>query len=111
MNTSAPNGKASVSSVGFLVSCWLVGFLLVYVSKLKADEKTELPRLIKQLGHEEFVKREAASRALEAIGEPALDSLAEAAKSNQDPEIRHRAESVMVVIQIGRASCRERGEV
>src|SRR5262245_49977844 len=35
-------------------------------------------RLIKQLGHEKYAKREQASKELEAIGAPALDALRQA---------------------------------
>lgn len=52
-------------------------------------------RLIKQLGHEEFTKREAASKELDAIGEPALDALRKAAASDGDAEIRRRAGQVV----------------
>jgi hypothetical protein len=51
--------------------------------------------LIKQLGHEEFTKREAASKELDAIGEPALDALRKAAASDGDVEIRRRAERIV----------------
>src|SRR5262245_36073011 len=48
-------------------------------------------RLIKQLGHEEFTKREAAGKELDAIGEPALGPLRKAAAFSDDIEIRRRA--------------------
>src|SRR5262249_8286264 len=54
----------------------------------KADRIADL---IRQLGHGEFAKREAASKELEAIGEPALMALQKAAADNDDPEIRSRA--------------------
>jgi uncharacterized protein (TIGR03067 family) len=63
------------------------------------DTKSErVASLIRQLGHEEFEKREAASRELEAIGEPALDALRKARASDADPEIRRRAGGVIQVI-------------
>ena len=126
MNTPRANERSCVSYVGFVVFSWLLGVVLLLgivllsecklnadepkpkpsagesESKSKANEKTELARLIEQLGDQEFVKREAAGRALEAVGEPALDALVKAAKSNKDPEIRHRAENV---IQRIRARC------
>ena len=52
-------------------------------------------RLIRQLGHDEFAKREAASKELDAIGEPALDALRKAAASSDDAEIRRRAERIV----------------
>jgi hypothetical protein len=51
-------------------------------------------RLIEQLGNDSFAKREAASKDLEAIGEPALGSLRKAASSG-DAEIRSRARRVI----------------
>src|SRR5712692_8350513 len=95
MNTPPPKERASVSCVGFLVFSSLLAFPLFLETKKNANEKTELLKLIEQLGDEEFLKREAASQALEAIGEPAWDTLAEAAKSSKDPEIRQRAENLI----------------
>src|SRR5438876_1130428 len=55
-------------------------------------------RLIGQLGSDDFAEREAASKKLEAIGEPALDALARATTSS-DPEVRRRAEDIVAVIE------------
>src|SRR5262245_9943384 len=54
--------------------------------------------LIQQLGHKEFAKREAAAKELQAIGEPALDALRKTA-ANNDPEIRERAQKVVLAIR------------
>jgi uncharacterized protein (TIGR03067 family) len=62
-------------------------------------------RLIRQLGHEAFTKRQAASKELEAIGEPALAALRKAA-TDGDPETRRRAEQVIEAIA-GRVTRRE----
>ena len=67
---------------------------------LRADPGQEgrterIAGLIRQLGHDEFTKREAATKELEAIGEPALDVLRKAAASSEDPEIRRRAEWII----------------
>jgi WD40 repeat protein len=51
----------------------------------------EIERLIRQLGHENFREREAASRRLLAIGAPAWDALRKAVAASDDPEIRQRA--------------------
>ena len=51
--------------------------------------------LIRQLGHDEYAKREEASQALDAIGDPALGALRKAANSDDDPEIRHRAKQII----------------
>src|SRR5262245_24554687 len=63
-------------------------------------------RLIKQLGDNSFAKREAASRELETIGEPALPALRKAADTDRDPEIRCRARRVVETLA-ARASARE----
>jgi uncharacterized protein (TIGR03067 family) len=54
-------------------------------------------RLIKQLGHKEYAKREAASKELDAIGEPALGALRKAAKDG-DAETRRRATRILGAI-------------
>ena len=54
-------------------------------------------RLVQQLGHNEFAKREAASKELDAIGEPALDALRKAT-FHEDAEIRQRAEKIVASI-------------
>jgi hypothetical protein len=56
-----------------------------------------IAELVKQLGDDEFVKREAASKALEGIGEPALPALRKAAGS-ADLEVRRRAGRAIGVI-------------
>ncbi len=73
----------------------LVAFLflpLVCVGTVELPGRTqpEVKRLIRQLGSESFPEREAASRALEAIGEPAQQAL-RTAINDSDPEVRRRA--------------------
>lgn len=55
-------------------------------------------RLVKQLGHEEFARRQEASTELDAIGEPALDALRTAAARSEDAEVRRRAERLIASI-------------
>src|SRR6516165_7668990 len=57
---------------------------------LPADTSS-IARLIRELGADQYVDREAANKALEAVGEPAWAALTEAAAKNADPEIRQRA--------------------
>jgi WD40 repeat protein len=65
-----------------------------------AKSPAEIERLIKQLGSDDFNEREAASKALEAIGEPALSALRKTAAGAGDAEVRERAEkSVKVLLQ------------
>jgi hypothetical protein len=61
-------------------------------------EAERIAQLIKQLGSDDFAKREAASEELEGIGEPALVALRKTATSTGDPEIRRRAEQVIEAI-------------
>jgi hypothetical protein len=64
----------------------------------KAAKSDRVAALIKQLGDKAFAKREAASKELEDIGEPALAGLRKAATSSDDPEIRRRAERIIQTI-------------
>jgi hypothetical protein len=61
-------------------------------------DSKQVAKLIDQLGSSQFKVREAATQALNALGEPALPSLRQAAQG-QDPEIRHRAEILALQIQ------------
>ncbi len=61
----------------------------------KETEAERIARLVKQLGDDDFAKREAASKELDGIGEPALPALRKAAASSDDPEIRRRAERIV----------------
>jgi uncharacterized protein (TIGR03067 family) len=54
-------------------------------------------RLVKQLGHADYAKREAASEELDAIGAPALDALRKAL-SHDDAEVRRRAANIVGAI-------------
>src|SRR5436309_13602875 len=59
-----------------------------------APDDTEVERLIKQRGSDQFKEREAATKRLQEIGEPALDAL-DKALSSADAEVRRRAEYIM----------------
>jgi hypothetical protein len=52
-------------------------------------------KLIQELGSSRFPVRDAASKQLEAIGEPALDTLRKAAKSSPDIETQRRIEKLV----------------
>ena len=83
---------ACVSAVGVVFLA--AGFSDLNGGPHKDVAPERLARLIKQLGDGAFAKREAASKELEAIGEPALSALREAAASNNDIEIRRRADKI-----------------
>jgi WD40 repeat protein len=55
-------------------------------------ERGKIAELVRQLGDDDFDKREAASKQLEALGDEALAPLRHAASSSADLEVRRRAE-------------------
>src|SRR5262249_54503216 len=59
----------------------------------------EIDRLISQLGSDKFREREAAMKALDAVGEPALDALTRAAATSPSPEMRRRAKQLIEAIE------------
>jgi hypothetical protein len=62
------------------------------------EEADRIAGLIQQLGDAKFAKREAASKELKVIGEPALAALLKAVAAGADPEIRLRAEKVVALM-------------
>src|SRR5262249_28480172 len=60
-------------------------------------DSAEIGRLIQQLGSDSFKEREAATKRLGEIGESAASALRHAAKS-PDPEVRQRAEGLLVAL-------------
>jgi uncharacterized protein (TIGR03067 family) len=91
-------GKNSFIECG--MRSYVVGIvLLAALGGLLGDPQDDpvaerVARLIKQLGHHNFAKREEAGKELDAIGEPALDALRKAA-SAEDAEVRRRAERIV----------------
>jgi hypothetical protein len=63
-----------------------------------AGKPDRVAALIKQLGDRAFARREAATKKLADIGEPALVALRKAATSSDDLEIRRRAERIIQTI-------------
>jgi WD40 repeat protein len=86
---------------GFTFVYLVVGLILtVQGGILKAESETEkvkekIARLIKQLGDDSFRRREAASKQLKDIGEPAREALEEAVTNSGDIEIRQRARRLL----------------
>lgn len=74
-------------------------------SSKKAADAAEIARLIHQLGSDDFTEREAASNALDALGETALPALRKA-QDNSDLEIRRRAAHLVKVLTERRAPMR-----
>src|SRR5438046_669112 len=79
---------------------WFALLLLVlpFVPVVADSDDTEIARLVKQLGDDDFDKREAASKELEASGEPARAALQKAAASNADVEIQRRASELIQML-------------
>src|ERR1700722_15902973 len=66
--------------------------LLPFVPVVTADhDDKEIERLVKQLASGKFKEREAATKRLKEVGEPARAALRKAAASSADVEIRQRA--------------------
>jgi RNA polymerase sigma factor (sigma-70 family) len=63
----------------------------------KAPERVQ--RLMRELGSEDFARREAAARALEREGQAALEALLWAATLSDDSEVRHRAARVVDALE------------
>ena len=83
--------------------CVLAGmsFLVEGGSPRDDAEKAKPERvaaLIEELGDDAFAKREAASKALETVGRPALRALLVAVTTTDNPETRRRAERLIRAI-------------
>src|SRR5438046_9469252 len=80
---------------------WIALPLLVFLLAAAPPPRpwaAEVERLIEQLGSEKFTEREAASKRLAAIGEPALDAL-HRALSSRDLEVRYRARRIVAAVE------------
>jgi hypothetical protein len=64
----------------------------------KGGPDATIAHLVEQLGSPKFEEREAASKALDKIGEPALEALRGAARS-RDAEVRRRAADLLKAIE------------
>src|SRR5437764_11760888 len=82
----------------FFLGLTAVCVSLPLVSPVVAEDDKEIDRLVKQLGDDDFKKREAATKRLTAIGEPALDALQKATTSD-DPEVALRAKYIVAGIE------------
>src|SRR5205807_2514656 len=67
-------------------------------SPLPADP-ARVPEFIRGLGSPNFAERQAAARALDEVGEPALPALRQAAKDGPDEETRRRAGQLVQAIE------------
>jgi hypothetical protein len=67
--------------------------------KTELTARVQVQKLVRDLGAEEFGKREAANKGLVEIGGPALEALRQAAKESGDPEVQYRASSLVEQIE------------
>src|SRR5262249_39538853 len=98
-----PTGEAAASRLRCCLLALASSALLFCAAAGGEDARTgaaaktpaEIDQLIKQLGSDDFDVRDAASKALEAIGEPRLEALRTAASGSQDAEVCLRANRVV----------------
>lgn len=77
----------------------ITAFIVCSGAMLVESGSAQVPGLIGQLGSNVFAEREAAGKALETIGEPALEGLRSAANGSDDLEIRTRAKRLVRLIE------------
>lgn len=82
----------------FLGFALLIGVMVLVNGHEQDTGEGKIGHLIKKLGHEKFSQREAASKALQSIGEPALPLLRKAVVTASDQEVRLRAVRVIEAI-------------
>jgi hypothetical protein len=73
----------------------LLGFGAADPAAGTAAQPPDIAGLIQQLGSRRFKEREAASKVLDRVGEPALEPLRRAAKDDADAEVRRRAQALV----------------
>src|SRR4051812_5279559 len=71
---------------------------LLPVAAADPPDDKEIARLIKQLGDDDFARRQEAARRLERIGEPALEAL-DRARTSDDAEVSRRAAAIVKTIE------------
>jgi len=77
-----------------MFSFWLFSLLIV-----SNCPPSEIDALIQQLGSPKFTERQAATKRLEAIGQPAAEALRRAAATSPDAEIRRRSEGLLATMK------------
>src|SRR5262245_55417047 len=85
----------------FLVLLLVLGFgslLVLPTTAAEPPDAKQIAKLVDQLNSDKFAEREKAAQQLDAIGEPALEALQKAAKSDQT-ELRRRAEELIKKIE------------
>ncbi len=72
----------------------VTGIFLSVSTVSSADPETDIPKLVRQLGSDQFAERRSASDALQELGKAAFPALSEAAKSG-DREVTTRATAIL----------------
>jgi hypothetical protein len=90
--------------ITFLLAAGLIWVLVVLTwvataGTARPPDAAAIKRLVAQLGSPKFQERAAADKQLEAIGEPALEILRDAAQHSGDNEIRRRAARLVQAIE------------
>jgi uncharacterized protein (TIGR03067 family) len=93
----------------FVASVALLLFPTAAPHAADRDQTTRVALLVRQLGDDSYSRREAASKALDALGAPALPALHQAAAS-ADPEVRRRAARLVTRAQL-QALTRDRAKL
>jgi uncharacterized protein (TIGR03067 family) len=96
-------------TVGRLCLLALIGGCVAAAPPARVDTK-RIAALVRQLGDEEFDRREEATRALNDVGEPALPALRLAVAKSDNLEIRRRARRLTEVIA-GRLAARDQARL
>jgi hypothetical protein len=100
--SSGPSDEADakvLASVG--LRCDSAALIAYFQGRTPTENSPrDIAQLVRQLGHEEFSKREEASRALRLWGPPALPALRQAL-DDPDPERNHRARECLEHIETG----------
>jgi hypothetical protein len=82
-------------------ACVLLTAASTGVTVRAAPDDSDVDRLVKQLGSEDFNEREAATRALRRIGPSALAPIERAAAGSKDAEVRRRAAELLQLMTSG----------
>ena len=90
--------KAVVVATGLLVGVAVGGFTLTGQTRAATTQPDESGELVKQLGSDEFARREAAAKKLRALGTVAEPALRVGLKSD-DPEVRQRSTRLLAEVR------------
>jgi hypothetical protein len=101
---------ALATSLGLFASATLIHSTLTLCSSAHAPAAA-VEALVRQLGDEDFEKREEAGEELRAVGRAALPRLQKAAANDADVEVRRRAGALIEEIDAPAIALRKRGGV